>query len=95
MENDTAITDALHEARWHRHCSGLSIRDNTHCALSPCYSYNTGQQQEEHYRATDPQHNAFHRRHVAARYVQVLIGSSFMAFPTLRVYEIVVPGEAQ
>src|SRR5215468_4211767 len=83
MENDTAITDPLHKTRWRsQHCV-LSCHGNTQHVLPPRYSSNTDRQQEEHYQATDQQHNTFHRRHVSARYVQMLTDSNFMAVPCL------------
>src|SRR5215475_11417860 len=83
MENDTAITGTRYETCWCSQRCVLSCRGNTQHVLSPRYSSNTDRQQEEHYQATDQQHNTFHRRHVSARYVQMLTGSNFMAVPCL------------
>src|SRR5215475_5497227 len=83
MANDTAITDTHYETSRRSQRCVLSCRGNTQHVLSPRYSSNTDQQQEEHYQATDQQHNTFHRRHVSARYVQVLTDSNFMAVPCL------------
>src|SRR5262249_25017452 len=94
MEHDTAVTDALHKACLHRHCSILSCCEHTQCCSSPCSSDNTGQQHEKPDQTTVQQHNTSHGQHVCERYVPVLTDGNFMAVPflILRVYQVTSPG---